>query len=140
MGLRGVLLGGLLETRSGDRGGRFAVYALSWGRDGPIPAGIIWAILLLDWACAARFRRIVALRVNSVGITVRERPWERRTTTVPWDDVGYLVIWHDERDTSLSVQPLGGTKQPMRLDGWSGRPTISPSGPGPRTSSGCCRP
>lgn len=76
---------------------------------------IVGGVLLLGWACAAKFERKVALRVSLVGITVRFRGWEKKTATFPWNDIEYLVIWHDEQTTSLSVQPHGGTAQPMRM-------------------------
>jgi hypothetical protein len=85
-------------------------------RERRIVAAIVGGVLLLGWACAAKFERIVALRVNSAGITVRLREWEKKTTaTLPWNDIEYLVIWHDETTTSLSVQPHGGTAQPTRM-------------------------
>lgn len=80
-------------------------------------AGIAAGVLLLGWAFAAKFGRVLALRVSSAGITVRTRRWDKRPTTVPWKSIGYLVIWHDGRTMSLSVQPPGGTTQPMRVDG-----------------------
>jgi hypothetical protein len=77
---------------------------------------IVGGVLLLFWACAAKFGRIVALRVNPAGITVRTRQREKKTTvTLPWNDIEYLVIWHHGKTTSLSVQPCGGTAQPMRM-------------------------
>jgi len=85
-------------------------------RERLIVAAIVGAVLLLFWAGGAKFGRIVALRVNSAGVTVRIREREKKSTaTVPWNDIEYLVIWHDEKTTSLSVQPLGGTAQPMRI-------------------------
>lgn len=85
-------------------------------RERRIVAAIVVGVLLLGWACAAKFGRIVAIRVNPAGITVRVREREKKTTaTLPWNDIEYLVIWHDETTTSLSVQPHGGTAQPMRM-------------------------
>jgi hypothetical protein len=47
-------------------------------RERRIVAAIVGGVLLLGWACAAKFERIVALRVNSAGIAppplVGERP------------------------------------------------------------------
>jgi hypothetical protein len=83
----------------------------------PDSGGNRLGVLLLGWAHAAKFRRIVALGVTSAGMTVRVRVWHRRAKTLPWHDVGYLVMWHDERTTSLSVQPRDGTPQPLRLRG-----------------------
>jgi hypothetical protein len=62
------------------------------------------------------FGRIVALGVDSAGITVRLRRRQKKSTvSLPWNDIEYLVIWHDGQTTSLSVQPHGGTAQPMRM-------------------------
>jgi len=73
-------------------------------------------VLLLGWACSARFERIVALRVSSAGITVRGRQEDKKTTaSLPWNDVECLVIWHDGETTSLSVQPCGGNVQPVLI-------------------------
>jgi hypothetical protein len=101
------------------------VVSISPGWDRLIGTGILWAFLLLWGAGLARFGRTVALRISSAGVTMRKEQLEKKrigrrmgwtTTTVPWNHVGYLVIWHDGRDTSLSVQPPGGPAQWMRLD------------------------
>jgi hypothetical protein len=84
------------------------VLSIGPGWDRLIAAATLWALLFLSWACMRRSRRLVALRVSSAGITLREREGEKRTATVRWNDVGYLVIWHDGRATSLCVQPPGG--------------------------------
>jgi hypothetical protein len=77
---------------------------------------IVGGIWLMGWAGAAQFERIVALRVSSAGITVRVRQEDKKTrASLPWNDIEYLVIWHDEETTSLSVQPFGGTVQPVLM-------------------------
>jgi hypothetical protein len=100
------------------------VLSIGPGWDRLIATATLWAFLLLWGACMARSKRLVALRVSSAGITMRKEQLEKkrigrrmgwRTTTLPWNEVGYLVIWHDGRATSLSVQPPGWTIQPMRL-------------------------
>lgn len=107
------------------------VVGISPGWDRLIGTGILWAFMLLWVAGVARFGRDVALRISSAGVTMRKEQLEKKrilwrrgwlTTTVPWNHVGYLVIWHDGRATSLSVQPPGTLQTmhpPLVIPGYS---------------------
>jgi hypothetical protein len=65
---------------------------------------------------AADQPKVVRARVVSKDPGPHSSSQEKKSTaTLPWNDIEYLVIWHDEKTTSLSVQPHGGTAQPMRM-------------------------
>lgn len=86
-------------------------------RDDLIVLGLVWACLLFGWVYAAKLKPIVALRIDSAGVAIRRRVWQKKPTALPWNDIEYLVMWHDRRTTSLSVQRRGGTAQPLRVKG-----------------------